>query len=145
MTAVRSPSDTVVVDTGPLLAYVDADDAHHECCLAFLSEHPGSLVIPQLVIAELTYFIEQRLGTRAELLFLADLTEGQFSTEPVQPADWLRIAELVGRYRDFPLGTVDASVIACAERLGVTSVATLDHRHFGAVRPTHAESFTLLP
>jgi len=59
--------------------------------------------------------------------------------------DWLRIAELVGTYRDLPLGTVDASIVAAAERLDLTSVATFDRRHFGVVKPLHAEGFELLP
>lgn len=59
--------------------------------------------------------------------------------------DWLRIAELIATYRDLPLGTVDASVVAAAERLGIAEVATLDRRHFGVVRPRHVESLTLLP
>lgn len=138
-------TSTVVVDAGPLYAYVDADDAHHAHCAAFLTEYPGGLVVPQLVVAEVTYLLSSRLGTRAELLFLADLASGALPTEPVPAADWLRVTELVAQYRDFPLGTVDASVVACAERLGVTAVATLDRRHFGAVRPRHAEVFTLLP
>lgn len=136
---------TVVVDAGPLYAYVDVDDAHHARCLEFLSTHPGTLVVPQLVVTEVAYLLASRLGTRAELLFLADLASGAFVTEPVGVTDWLRIAELVARNRDFPLGTVDASVVACAERLGVTDVATLDHRHFGAVRPQHVAAFRLLP
>lgn len=60
-------------------------------------------------------------------------------------ADWLRIAELVARYRDLPLGTVDASVVTAAERLGITEIATLDRRHFTVVRPVHVGAFTLLP
>jgi len=43
------------------------------------------------------------------------------------------------------LGTTDASVIALAERLEITEIATLDRRHFTAVRPRHVEAFTLLP
>ena len=46
---------------------------------------------------------------------------------------------------DLPLGTVDASVVAAAERLGITEVATVDHRHFSVVRPSHIDAFTLLP
>ena len=138
-------SETVVVDAGPLYAYVDADDARHGECLALLTGHPGALVVPQLVITEVAYLLASRLGARAELLFLADVAAGAFSTEPVHPQDWLRITALVSQYRDFPLGTVDASVVACAERLGTSAVATLDRRHFGAVRPTHVEAFTLLP
>lgn len=77
--------------------------------------------------------------------FLGDLASGAFSIEPVPASDWLRIAELVSRYRDLPLGTVDASVVATAERLHITELATVDRRHLGVVRPSHAEAFTLLP
>ncbi|MGH3031727.1 MAG: hypothetical protein ACRDNE_13385 [Gaiellaceae bacterium] len=44
------------------------------------------------------------------------------------------MAELVERYADLPLGAVDASIIATAERLGEVNVATLDRRHFTVVR-----------
>ncbi len=52
------------------------------------------------------------------------------------PARCLRIAELVARYRDLPLGTADASVIATAERLSIADIATLDRRHFTVARST---------
>lgn len=77
--------------------------------------------------------------------FLGDLAAGAFAIEPVPAGDWLRVAELVATHRDLPLGTVDASVVAAAERLGITDIATIDRRHFGVVRPTHTEVFTLLP
>lgn len=53
--------------------------------------------------------------------------------------------ELVPQYADFPLGGVDASVIAVAERFGVERVATLDRRHFSVVRPKHTAALALLP
>ena len=77
--------------------------------------------------------------------FLGDLSSGNLTTAPVLPGDWLRIAELVARYRDLPLGTVDASVIALAERLGHDVIATLDRRHFTVVRPKHVRAFEILP
>ena len=92
------------------------------------------MIVPTLVLTEVVYLLATRLGTDAELRFLADLTAGVFDIEPVHPTDWLRIADLVHRYRDLPLGTVDASVIACAERLGVDEVATVDRRHFTIVK-----------
>lgn len=66
----------------------------------------------------------------------------------LQLADYERMADLVETYADFPLGTTDAADaadIAVSERLGVTEIATLDRRHFHAVRPRHTGSFTLLP
>ncbi|HEX5495790.1 MAG TPA: PIN domain-containing protein [Mycobacteriales bacterium] len=135
----------MVVDAGPLYAYLDTDDVHHTACLDLLETHPGPLILPTLVITEVTYLLGTRLGVEATVRFLGDLAAGSFVTEPVHPSDWLRIAELVATYRDLPLGTADASVVACAERLGITQVATVDRRHFTIVRPVHTAAFTLLP
>lgn len=102
------------------------------------------MVVPALVITEVSYLVGTRLGTESEIRFLGDLAAGNLIPEPVAAADWMRIAELVGRYRDLPLGTVDASVIAAAERLGATEIATLDRRHFDVVR-SDLGPFDLLP
>jgi uncharacterized protein len=103
------------------------------------------LVVPTLVVAEVAHLAASRLGVRSEVLFLGDIAAGDFTVEPVAAADWLRIAELVARYSDLPLGTVDASVVAAAERLGVTTIATTDRRDFSVVRPSHTPSFELVP
>ena len=97
------------------------------------------------MVTEVTYLLATRLGPEPEVRFVGDLAAGAFSVEPVAAADWLRIAELVATYRDLPLGTVDASVVTAAERLGVQEIATLDRRHFSVVRPSHVAAFTLLP
>jgi hypothetical protein len=101
--------------------------------------------VPTLVVAEVAYLVETRLGPQAEVRFLGDLASGSLIAEPVAASDWLRIAELVFRYRDLPLGTVDASVVGAGERLEISQVATLDHRHFTVVRPAHIDAFELLP
>lgn len=128
-----------------MYAYVDADDRHHAECLQLLEEHPGPLLVPVLVVTEVAYLVESRLGSDAEVRFLGDLAAGNLLAEPVSAGDWLRIAELVVLYKDLPLGTVDASVVAAAERLNLSQVATLDRRHFSVVRPAHAAAFDLLP
>ena len=127
------------------MAYLDADDEHHGVCLDLLETHPGPLVVPALVIAEVAHLVGSRGGAVPEVRFLADLASGSLIAEPVHAADWLRIAELVKEYADLPLGTVDASVVAAAERLGVPTVATLDYRHFSVVRPLHVDALELVP
>ncbi|WP_324198227.1 type II toxin-antitoxin system VapC family toxin [Nocardia beijingensis] len=139
------PITRLLVDAGPLYAYVDADDANHTRCLDLLQHHRGPLVVPTLVITEAAYLIATRLGTEAEVRFLGDFAEGLFEVEPVHPSDWLRIAQLTSKYRNLPLGTADASVIAAAERLGIRRVATLDHRHFSVVRPKHVDLLEICP
>lgn len=73
------------------------------------------------------------------------MARGTFELVHTTLADLVRISELVRQYADFPLGVVDASVIAVAERFGVQRVATLDRRHFGVVRPSHVPALELLP
>jgi predicted nucleic acid-binding protein len=124
---------------------VDADDPHHLSCRRLLEDHRGPLLVPTLVISEVSFLIERNVGTRAELTVLRDLAEGRLEPIPVTAEDWPRIIELVWSYRDLPLGTVDASVVALAERLKIKQIATLDHRHFSVVRPAHVEAFELLP
>lgn len=97
-----------------------------------------------LVVTEVVYLLGNRLGVQAEVRFLGDLATGNLIPEPVAPGDWLRIAELVARYRDLALGTVDASVVTTAERLGIADIATFERRHFSVVRPTHG-TLNLLP
>lgn len=103
------------------------------------------MVVPSLVVTEVVYLVASRLGVEPEVKLLGDFAAGALLAEPVAAPDWLRMAKLVSRYRDLPLGSVDASVVATAERLGVREVATLDRRHFTVLRPAHADAFDLLP
>lgn len=132
-----------VVDTGPLYAVVDADDADHTRCRRALEDGRYRLIIPALVVAEATYLVGTRLGPEIEAVFLRSLAAMDVEAPP--PDDWARIGELVERYGDFPLGGVDASVVALAERLDIETVVTLDVRHFRAVRPRHRKAFSLVP
>ncbi len=135
----------MIVDAGPLYAYVDTDDAHHSASLELLETHPGPLLVPMLVVTEVAYLLATRLSVEAEVRFIGDLASGNLIPEPVDPGDWLRIARLVAQYGDLALGTVDASIVATAERLDITQIATVDRRHFSVVRPTHTRAFELLP
>ena len=135
----------MIVDTGVLYAVLDRDDRHHAAAVDLIATTDAVLRVPMLVIAEVTHLAGTRLGTEAEVRFLGDVASGELISEPVHPADWERIAELVARYRDLPLGTVDASLVALAERLGETDVASFDRRDLTVVRPRHCEALTLLP
>jgi len=57
----------------------------------------------------------------------------------------VRARELCDRYADSDIGFVDAAVLAIVERLNEPKRATLDHRHFGMLRPRHIDSLRLLP
>jgi predicted nucleic acid-binding protein len=132
-----------VVDTGPLYATLDLDDEDHEASVRALSREGLRLIIPVMVVAEVSYLAATRLGAEAEAKFIAGLSDLDVDTPP--PAEWARITELIRRYADFPLGATDAAVVALAERAQTPHVVTLDRRHFHAVRPKHCAALELAP
>jgi predicted nucleic acid-binding protein len=97
------------------------------------------------VVTEVCYLLQREAGPRAEAAFLTSLADGDLTVVDLEPADWRRTADLVTQYADLPLGAVDASVVAVAERLAIHEVATIDRRHFTVVRPRHVDALTLLP
>lgn len=135
----------LVLDTGPLLAALDAADPDHERCASLLTDAREDLVVPVLVLAELDYWCHERLGAHAWLTFLDDLIAGVYRLEDCTPIDLRRCREIQRTYDDQSIGVVDASVLALLERLGETKLATLDHRHFSVLRAAHVEALSLVP
>lgn len=136
----------ILVDTGVVFGAADADDPRHSDCAGLLDSlinSPLGVTVP--VVVESAWLIESRLGPAAEASFLRSLSAGEIERLDLTETDWARVVELTERYTDLGLGVVDASVVAVAERLGVTQIATLDQRHFTVVRPSHIPSFELLP
>ncbi len=132
-----------VVDTGPLVAAFSALDRMHAESAALLRRIDLQFVVPVLCIGEASYLIERDSGPAAEARFLRACSGLDVRTS--NAAHLNRMAELVEQFADFPLGAVDAFVVAVAEELQTHLVATFDHRHFRAIRPAHVEAFTLLP
>ena len=132
-----------IVDSGPLYATVDADDDEHARCLEVLQRPDLQLVIPALVVAEVTCLVGRRLGPEVEARFLAGLAT--LEVEAPSGDDWLAIAALVKRYGDLPLGGTDASVGVLADHLGTDVIVTLDRRHFGSIRSGQGKAYRLLP
>lgn len=135
----------LIADSGPLVAAACTADRNHERCVALLSDAERPIVVPMLVVTEVSYFLADRVGPAAERAFVRSLAEGELLAEPVEPVDWNRIVELLAQYEDLGLGVVDASVVAACERLGQARLATLDRHHFSVVRPNHVAALELLP
>jgi predicted nucleic acid-binding protein len=124
----------IVADTGAILALLDKDDRHHAAVRELYEQHPNDWLLPWAILPEVDYLVASELGARAREAFLADLADGTFAVEYGRHEDVMRGHVLTGRYRALRLGLVDAVVMAVAERLRAEAIATLDLRHFGAVK-----------
>lgn len=135
----------LIVDAGPLYAAAASKDRNHRRSVELLSRAIRPLLVPALVVTEVSYLLADRIGAHAELAFARSIADGELVVEPVLDAEWARIAELAEQYLGLPLGVVDASVVALAERHRAEEIATFDHRHFSVVRPIHVSAFRLVP
>jgi len=72
--------------------------------------------------------------------FLLDLAKELYECVPLLPQDFTRIAQLNAQYADLPGDFADLSLIAIAERLDISAIATLD-RDFDIYRRYRKQSF----
>lgn len=135
----------LILDTGPVLALLDAGDPDHARCVRMVGEVGEDLVIPSPVLVEVDYWMLKLLGHDAWRTFVEDVDRGAYRLHHPDPADLARIVEMERTYESLDLGMVDAAVIVTCERLGEPKVATLDRRDFSVVRPNHRDHLTLLP
>ncbi len=124
----------IVADTGAVVALVDADDRHHLLLRSSFERDPDAWVLPWAILPEVDYLLANHVGVRSQQAFIADLANGAYRVEWGDDSDLTRARDLNVHYRDLRLGLVDAAVMAVAERLKAGSIATLDLRHFGAVK-----------
>ncbi len=117
-----------------MLALIDADDQHHRAMVEIYESAPDQWVLPWAILPEIDYMLLQHVGIAAERAFLNDLAEGSLAVEWGHDGDMQRANEICRKYRDLKLGLVDATVAAMAERLRAVAIATLDVRHFGALK-----------
>ena len=123
----------IVVDTGAMLALLDASEDYHAVVKDLYDENPDGWILPWAILPEVDYLVAAHLGAKAQNVFLADLADGAFSVEWGRDDDLAVARRIHTRYRSLRLGLVDAVVIATAERLKTDAIATLDLRHFAAV------------
>lgn len=135
----------LILDTGPLYASLDRSDADYARCRKLIEATNEPLIIPAPVLVEVDYWIHVRLHAGVLVTLLDDIIAGAYQVETIRPDDYRRIRELCDRYADADIGLVDAAVLAVVERLNEPKLATLDHRHFGILRPRHVDALRLLP
>jgi uncharacterized protein len=124
----------VLPDTGILFAYYDRRDRWHQVSRKLIESEAGGLLIPSPVLPEVDYLLGDRLGGEAQDLFYQGLIDASFSIVELPPKCYQRVLDLNRKYQKLRLGFVDAAILALSEHLKLGRIATVDRRHFGAVR-----------
>ena len=135
---------TALLDTGFLLAVLDADDELHPACTAALLAETVPL-LPDVVLPELAFMILRELGYSVLSHFLQSIIRGELVIERATTEDLARTVEILDKYADSRIDFVDCMIAAMAERLQIEAILTVDRRHFQLFRPRHCTHFDILP
>jgi len=132
-----------LLDTGPLVAYLDASEEEHLQVAARLDAFTGQLFTTSAVITEAMHFVA---AVRRGPLLLAEFA----AQSGMQILDFSHAEELaeaatrMEKYKDVPMDYADATLILLAERLETFELLTLDRRGFSAYRSSRGRPFSLV-
>jgi len=133
----------ILVDAGPLIALVDADDRHHGACAISFSAVREALGTVWPVLAEAMYQVSDVRGGPAAIWQLIE--RGAVRLLPLDEEDVPRIRELMEKYADLPMDLADAALVRVAERDGIRTVFTIDRRDFTIYRLKGGRRLAILP
>ena len=134
---------TWLIDTGPLVAYVDAADPAHQSVVDVLDGFSGRLHTTAAVVTEAMHLVSDDVDGPEALVELLN-TGGAEVAAVTEPASLRAAVVLMKKYRDTPMDFADATLVLLAEELNVTEIATLDRRGFSTYRLSRGRAFRLV-
>lgn len=114
----------LLLDTGPLFAYLSAADIHHDWAVKQLGTFPGPLLSCEPVLTETAYLISRR-GGRLDGLW-AFLRRGMIRTPFRLESEFEAVSALMRRYGDVPMDLADACLVRLSEHYRDCYVFTTD-------------------
>ncbi len=133
----------VLVDAGPLVALIHADDREHGRCKKVLDSLHDSMGTVWPALTEAMYLLSFSSRAQDALWELIEMQAVQILS--LDGGDVPRMRELMRKYRDLPMDLADAALVRVAEREKLRRVFTLDRRDFGVYRPARIGRFSVMP
>ena len=135
----------ILIDTNVIFAASYSKDANHAPAVELLRSLRREIqIVAAPVLNELFYLSTVRVNYRHARNVIARTRIG-FRIEALTTEDMLRMEQIMKQYESAEFDFADTAIMAQAERLNITRVATFDHRDFEIFRPTHCEYLELLP
>ncbi len=114
----------VILDTGPLVAFINSRDSFHDWALAQWASIKPPLLTCEAVISEACFLLRDRdkgVNSVLELLYREILTVPFRLAEHIAP-----VSALLKRYSNVPMSLADACLVRMAELRDSSSILTLD-------------------
>ena len=115
-----------LVDAGPLIAIIDADEPDHTSCVDALDHLTLPLVTTWPAFTKAMSLLARAGGIRAQQVLWRLVSTGRLVVADLSPSAVDRSARLMDQYADRPMDLADATLVALAEERGDRRIFTLD-------------------
>ncbi len=133
----------VLLDTGPMVAIVSRQDAHHERCVGELAELPTPLLTCWPVMTEALWLVRREAAAVRGLF--RGFADNLWALAPLGPEALPWIDAFLNRYHALGAQLADASLVYLADREGIDTVFTLDRRDFSVYRYGKNRRLKIIP
>lgn len=133
-----------LVDTGAIVALVNRSDRHHAAAAQWFGGFRGILLTTEAVITETAYVLSASAPHRLAALAWTQRARAARVLDIEAVEDHSAIARILARYSSLPCDYADATLIALAERTGISAIATIDQRDFSIYRFKGRKRFKIL-
>ena len=133
----------ILVDAGPLVALIHADDRHHASCREALRRVREALGTVWPAFTEAMYLLG--FSSKAQDALWRLLESEAVKIVPLDASDAPRMRDLMRKYKDLPMDLADAALVRVAERERLPRIFTIDRRDFEVYRPRGLPRFTIIP
>ena len=132
-----------LIDTGPLVAYLDAEDPAHADVVDRLDGFPGQLATTGSVITEAMHFVSASSDGPSLLAEFVAASRTEVY-DLCRPPELIEAARLMEKYADTPMDFADATLVLLSEALDLREILTLDRRGFSTYRTRQRRGFRLV-
>jgi uncharacterized protein len=115
---------SVIVDTGPIVALLDADDQQHAWVKAQFARLRPPLLTCEAVLTESSFLIARGGGDASAAVQLVE--RGVLSIAQLFDTEAASIARLIRRYENVPISLADACLVRLVELTSQSTLFTLD-------------------
>ena len=116
--------NTVLIDTGPLIALFDRDDKYHTSIVEFIKNTNYRFISTTAVLTETMYMLD--FNTAVQLNFLEWIMKEGIIIHEIKQSNIKRIIGLTKKYSDRPMDFADATLVIAAEERGIRQIISID-------------------
>ena len=116
--------NTILIDSGPLIALFDGSDRYHLEVKTFLKGYNGKLLTSWAVMTEVSHMLDFNLNVQIDFLKWVEL--GGVQIYDISQKNLTEIIKMIQTYTNVPMDLADATLMYAAHKENLDKILSID-------------------